>query len=169
MLDRPARPANVWGHDKRSTRFRHLLDTSMSGASGGGGGSASGGSRDISFLYDSTMRQQGLPPLSPGDAIDSHLLIASASSVDQPAVDSDRFTTRMLGEHPVPLPGLQPSGRAEAAQLLRSIDEMLAKAGVEDTSLEDAAPTDVHALLELVRKEQNIYDTCFAEIIRQVR
>uniref|UniRef100_A0A3Q3EW91 Axonemal dynein light chain domain containing 1 n=1 Tax=Kryptolebias marmoratus TaxID=37003 RepID=A0A3Q3EW91_KRYMA len=49
----------------------------------------------------------------------------------------------------------RPSGRLEVVQLMRMMDDMLEKAGVE-------------GLLELVKVEQNIYNIVFHEVIRQV-
>ncbi|KAI1891901.1 hypothetical protein AGOR_G00148490 [Albula goreensis] len=65
-------------------------------------------------------------------------------------------------------PSMKPSGRLEAQQLMKVMDEMLEKAGVnqEYTELEDLSQ--MEALLELVRVEQDIYNTIFHELIRQV-
>jgi len=50
------------------------------------------------------------------------------------------------------------------------MDQMLKRAGVPhelaDSDLQ--GPTEMHNLLELVRLEQDIYNVCFHELIRQV-
>lgn len=46
---------------------------------------------------------------------------------------------------------------------------MLDKAGVKDEEVEVKGPTQMHNLLELIKKEQNIYNIVFHELIRQVR
>lgn len=160
-LLRGGRPANVWSNSKRRSRVKHLIEQT-SGTPGSGG-------RDISFMYDATMKQSGLPALAAEAGLDNaHLHVAASRATIPPTVEDDRYTTRISGDHPVPLPRLAPSGRAEALQLLQAMEDMLAQAGVDDETTETAAATDMHALLELVRKEQNMYSTCFQELIRQV-
>eukprot|EP00047_Mylnosiga_fluctuans_P001871 m.222245 g.222245 ORF g.222245 m.222245 type:complete len:1005 (+) comp10732_c0_seq1:42-3056(+) len=157
-LSRSGRPANIWASKKRRGRFQHLLEQP-------------GGGRDISFLYDATMRQPGLPPLGPTESVSSfeeHLTVATMAAPQSIALEEDKYTVRAKGDRPVPLPMLGPTGRADAKIILREMDSMLDRAGLNDTASEDGAPTAVHALLELVRKEQNIYEACFAELIRQV-
>lgn len=153
------RPSNAWQHSKRRERFKHLLDPAAV--------------RDVSFLYDTTARQPGLPPLDGDGALSAtdnqHLHVASSRAVAAPVVDEDKYAVRVRGEHPVPLPSLVPSGRAEALLVLRSMEERLRAAGVDDEETETGAATPLHALLELVHKEQTIYNTCFGELIRQVR
>ena len=45
---------------------------------------------------------------------------------------------------------------------------MLEKAGVLDEYEEAKGPTQMHNLLELIKKEQDIYNVVFHELIRQV-
>uniref|UniRef100_A0A3B5M182 Axonemal dynein light chain domain containing 1 n=1 Tax=Xiphophorus couchianus TaxID=32473 RepID=A0A3B5M182_9TELE len=60
----------------------------------------------------------------------------------------------------------RPSGRLEVIQLMRMMDDMLEKAGVDQQNEE---LTDLcQNLLELVKTEQNIYNIVFHELIRQV-
>lgn len=42
---------------------------------------------------------------------------------------------------------------------------MLKKSGVDDESVEINGPSQIHHLLELVKKEQKIYDLAFSEVI----
>ena len=62
-------------------------------------------------------------------------------------------------------PSLQPNRRFEAVQLNRTMDAMLKELETEKT---DTGPSQVHNLIEIVKKEQNIYDSIFYELIRQV-
>uniref|UniRef100_A0A3Q3K7I5 Uncharacterized protein n=1 Tax=Monopterus albus TaxID=43700 RepID=A0A3Q3K7I5_MONAL len=55
-----------------------------------------------------------------------------------------------------------PSGRLEVVQLMRMMDDMLEKAGVDQQSEE------LTELSQLVHVEQNIYNIVFHEVIRQV-
>ena len=41
---------------------------------------------------------------------------------------------------------------------------MLEESGVHDDSVEVKGPTQIHNLLELIKKEQNIYDLVFSEV-----
>ena len=41
---------------------------------------------------------------------------------------------------------------------------MLQKSGVNDEHLELEGPTQIHNLLEMVKKEQTIYDLTFSEV-----
>ncbi|KAK3561935.1 hypothetical protein QTP86_019058 [Hemibagrus guttatus] len=65
-------------------------------------------------------------------------------------------------------PSMRPSGRLEAVQLMRVMDDMLEKAGANQESEEVKGLSQIQGLLELVRVEQNIYNIVFHELIRQV-
>ena len=52
----------------------------------------------------------------------------------------------------------------QVIQLLQTLDAMLEQSGVEDESVEVKGPTQIHNLLELIKKEQNIYDLVFSEV-----
>ncbi|KAG2464534.1 AXDN1 protein, partial [Polypterus senegalus] len=62
----------------------------------------------------------------------------------------------------------KPSGRLEAIQLMKTMDAMLSKAGVDESLTEVKGPTEMHNLLDLIKTEQNIYNIIFHELIRQV-
>eukprot|EP00064_Thunnus_orientalis_P012716 superscaffoldBa00001985_g12751 len=64
--------------------------------------------------------------------------------------------------------GRKPSGRLEVVQLMRMMDDMLEKAGVDQQSQELTELSQMEGLLELVQTEQNIYNIVFHELIRQV-
>ena len=61
-----------------------------------------------------------------------------------------------------------PTSRYEVLQLKKAMDEMLRKAGVEEEEEEIRGLTAMHNLLELIKKEQDIYNIVFHELIRQV-
>ncbi len=56
----------------------------------------------------------------------------------------------------------------QVVQLLKTFDYLMEKSGVGDESGELTGPSQIHHLLELVKKEQKIYDLAFSEVIRQV-
>lgn len=61
-----------------------------------------------------------------------------------------------------------PTSRYEVLQLKEALDAMLVKSGVKDEEVEVKGPTQMHNLLEVIKKEQNIYNVIFHELIRQV-
>ncbi|KAG7230613.1 hypothetical protein INR49_025330 [Caranx melampygus] len=64
--------------------------------------------------------------------------------------------------------GRRPSGRLEVVLLMRMMDDMLEKAGVDQQTEELTQLSQMEGLLELVQIEQNIYNIVFHELIRQV-
>nr|CAB3224803.1 axonemal dynein light chain domain-containing protein 1-like [Phallusia mammillata] len=184
-------PANVWHHKGRRTQFKHLTDNPRSLGKGVG-------TRDISFLYDVTTHQKPRPPAPSKldksavrlDAAQQAGKLAAAGSqlavpdsiipeeyhiVKSKAVLGleyiDESLTTKISDHDQILrvfPSLLPTKRFEVVQLLRTLDALLEKSGVDDEEIEIKGPSQIHNLLELIKKEQNIYDLVFAEVIRQV-
>jgi hypothetical protein len=70
-------------------------------------------------------------------------------------------------EHLTIFPSMKPTGRQEVLKLRHAFEAMLSRAGVDDDSKELSGPTQIHNLLEIVKKEQNIYNIVFNELIRQ--
>ena len=93
---------------QRRNRYRHLLEQPAG--------------RDISFLYDATLRQIGLPPLMENNG--GHLSVAVCKSAPDLVLHDSKYTTtkREIGlrgaDHPAPLPALPPASRAEAIQVI---------------------------------------------------
>ncbi|XP_041063701.1 axonemal dynein light chain domain-containing protein 1 isoform X1 [Carcharodon carcharias] len=178
----------VWHHPTRRTKFKYLIDQPVSVARAG---------RDISFLCDavySKCSEQSVPPVS--TTMDKSAV--RAQLVKQPVVKQfeipeslipddyhivknwgvlgleyyeDKYTT-LLQDHEKKLrvfPSMKPSGRVEAIQLSQVMDAMLEKVGFnEDTEQQFKGETQMHHLLDLVKKEQDIYNIVFHELIRQV-
>ncbi len=83
---------------------------------------------------------------------------------------SDDLHTTHLKEHEEHLtifPSMKPTGRQEVLKLKHAFEAMLSRAGIDDESKELSGPTQIHNLLEIVKKEQNIYNIVFNELIRQ--
>ncbi|CAK8690820.1 unnamed protein product [Clavelina lepadiformis] len=183
-------PANVWHHKSRRTQFRHLTDFPRSLGKGIG-------TRDVSFLYDvatqptpkpspasrfdkSAIRleasQQAIGTRSSGklavpDSIipEEYHIVKSKAVLGLEYIDEDLTTKLADREQTLRLfPSLLPTKRFEVIQLLQTLDAMLEQSGVEDECVEVKGPTQIHNLLELIKKEQNIYDLVFSEVIRQV-
>ncbi|XP_035031600.2 axonemal dynein light chain domain-containing protein 1 [Hippoglossus stenolepis] len=171
------RPDAVWHHPLGRKKYRHFLEqpTSLTGAG-----------RDISFLCDAMVTQRKTTPLPPltdrnstGDtqnlSISDSLIPEEYHIVKNKGLRGlefyeDAFTVQLQDdEHKLRVfPSLRPSGRLEVVQLMRMMDDMLEKAGVDQQSEQLTQLSQMEGLLELVQVEQNIYNIVFHEVIRQV-
>ncbi|KAM3876282.1 axonemal dynein light chain domain-containing protein 1-like [Diretmus argenteus] len=142
--------------------------------------------QDISFLCDVMATQRKRTPLPPladksGDAhtqdvslseslIPEEYHIVKNKGLQGLEFYEDKFTVQLQDEDQRlrVFPSLRPSGRLEAVQLMRIMDEMLEKTGMEQQCEEMTDISQMQGLLELVRVEQNIYNVVFHELIRQV-
>ncbi|KAJ8395492.1 hypothetical protein AAFF_G00032260 [Aldrovandia affinis] len=168
----------VWQYPLGRKKYKYLLDqpTSLTGAG-----------RDISFLCDAVASQGTRTPLTPmaerGSTQDIHkdlglkesLIPAEFHIVKNRGVMGlkcyeDKYTVLLEDEEQRlrVFPSMKPSSRLEALQLMKVMDEMLDKAGVNEEQSELRELSQMEGLLELVRREQDIYNTIFHELIRQV-
>ncbi|XP_077986638.1 axonemal dynein light chain domain-containing protein 1-like isoform X2 [Glandiceps talaboti] len=182
-----AAPASVWNFPNRRKKFQHLTDQPKS---------LSGAGRDISFLYDVT--QEPIKPLKidPNDKSSSRIVekykehsvsekkgmslsdtlipeeyhVVKSKGVQGLEFHDEKFTTQLsdIDKHLQVFPSMKPASRYEVVQLVGVLDEMMEKAGIDDEELEVKGPTQMHNLLQLIKKEQNIYNIIFHELIRQV-
>ncbi|XP_075038400.1 axonemal dynein light chain domain-containing protein 1 [Mixophyes fleayi] len=170
----------VWHHPLRRNKFKHLTDQPVC---------LTGAGRDISFLCDVLLKEKkntsvaSLKPISRSDmspgtmegSIEESLVPKEFYIVKNKGVlgleyYEDKYTT-LLEDDEKKLrlfPSMKPSGRAEVLQLMKVMDNMLKKAGVDEEDLKLEGPTQIHNLLELIKTEQNIYNVVFHELIRQV-
>ncbi|XP_040896473.1 axonemal dynein light chain domain-containing protein 1 isoform X2 [Toxotes jaculatrix] len=171
------RPDAVWHHPLGRKKYKHFLEqpTSLTGAG-----------RDISFLCDAMVNQRKITPLPPlpdrsgtGEPqnmnISESLIPEEYHIVKNKGLQSlefyeDAFTVQLQDDEQKlrVFPSLRPSGRKEVVQLMRIMDDMLEKAGVDQQSEELTQLSQMEGLLELVQVEQNIYNIVFHELIRQV-
>ncbi|XP_073332588.1 axonemal dynein light chain domain-containing protein 1 [Pagrus major] len=171
------RPDAVWHHPLGRQKYKYFLEqpTSLTGAG-----------RDISFLCDATVTQKKtalLPPLtdrsSAGDtqnvSVSESLIPEEYRIVKNKGLQSleffeDAFTVQLQDDEQQlrVFPSLRPSGRLEVIQLMRMMDDMLLKAGVDQQSEELTELSQMEGLLKMVQVEQNIYNIVFHELIRQV-
>ncbi|XP_036375386.1 axonemal dynein light chain domain-containing protein 1 [Megalops cyprinoides] len=170
----------VWHHPVGRKKYKHLLDqpTSLTGAG-----------RDISFLCDAMVSQRARTPLPPvtdrgsTHSQDTHKDVSLKESLipeefhivkNRGVVGlncyEDKYTVLLEDEEQRlrVFPSMMPSSRLEAVQLMKVMDEMLDKAGVNQEFTELKELSQMEGLLELVRVEQNIYNAIFHELIRQV-
>ena len=68
--------------------------------------------------------------------------------------------------HLTVFPSLKPAGRNEVIKLKHTMDALLSRVGAD--CIDQKGPTQLHNLLELIKKEQDIYNIVFHEVIRQV-
>ncbi|XP_077082450.1 axonemal dynein light chain domain-containing protein 1 isoform X1 [Siphateles boraxobius] len=174
------RPDAVWHHPTRRKKYQYFLNqpTSLTGAG-----------RDISFLCDALVDQRdrvSLPQMAErssaqfqGDHNDLSSLetlipeeyhIIKNKGLKGLQCYEDKFTVLLEDEKKElrVFPSLKPSGRLEVIQLMKVMDNMLEKAGVNQEFQELTELSQIENLLELVRIEQNIYNIVFHELIRQV-
>ncbi|XP_028259743.1 axonemal dynein light chain domain-containing protein 1 [Parambassis ranga] len=171
------RPDAVWHHPLGRKKYKYFLEqpTSLNGAG-----------RDISFLCDAMVTQKKTAPLPPvadkndiGDtlslSVSESLMPEEYHIVKNKGIQSlefydDAFTVHLKDDKQKlrVLPSLRPSGRLEVVQLMKMMDNMLEKAGVDQQSEELTELSQMEGLLELVKVEQNIYNIVFHELIRQV-
>ncbi|XP_044056087.1 axonemal dynein light chain domain-containing protein 1 isoform X2 [Siniperca chuatsi] len=171
------RPDAVWHHPLGRKKYKYFLEqpTSLNGAG-----------RDISFLCDAMLTQRKITPLPPltdrsgiGDtqnlSVSENLIPEEYHIVKNKGLRSlefyeDAFTVQLQDDEQKlrVFPSLKPSGRLEVVQLMRMMDDMLVKAGVDQQSEELTELSQMEGLLELVQVEQNIYNIVFHELIRQV-
>ncbi|KAL3870210.1 hypothetical protein ACJMK2_038289, partial [Sinanodonta woodiana] len=182
VSDAPARkvPANVWNF-KRREKFKHLTEDSIC---------ICGAGRDISFLYD--VPKSDAWPQRP-ERIDKTVIRKEAGESQKQALQlpdtlipeeyhivknkgvmgiefhEDKYSTQIQDheKHLSVFPSLKPTSRFEVKQLRKTMEDMLERAGVNDADLEIRGPTQMHNLLELIKKEQDIYNIIFHELIRQ--
>ncbi|XP_072504622.1 axonemal dynein light chain domain-containing protein 1 isoform X2 [Notamacropus eugenii] len=178
--------SNVWHHPGRRNKFRYLTDNPIS---------FTGAGRDVSFLYDVKAEKladswlpqlvkeitsgeekphKGLsiPQMSPRKLTDTlipeEFHIVSNTGVEGLQYYDDKYTTLLTDSQNRLLlfPSMKPNKRIEVIQLKNVMDMMLEKAGVDADKSVNA--TQMHRLLEILKTEQNIYNTAFHELIRQI-
>ncbi|XP_043941890.1 axonemal dynein light chain domain-containing protein 1 [Protopterus annectens] len=176
---------HVWHHPARRTKFKHLTDQPVSLTRAG---------RDISFLCDAMLTKelskversvcsksdksavqredsdgdkQKTELNLPTSVVPEEFYIVKNKGVLGLEYYDDKYTTLLEDDEKKlrVFPSMKPSGRFEVIQLMKVMETMLQKAGVDE---EIEGPTQMHSLLDLVKKEQNIYNIIFHEVIRQV-
>ncbi|XP_014661492.1 PREDICTED: axonemal dynein light chain domain-containing protein 1-like isoform X2 [Priapulus caudatus] len=72
--------------------------------------------------------------------------------------------------HQVVFPSMRPTGRHEVIMLKRTMMQMLEHAGIKQSEQDQEieGPSQIHCLINILKKEQDIYNVIFHEIIRQV-
>ncbi|XP_065266166.1 axonemal dynein light chain domain-containing protein 1 [Emys orbicularis] len=174
-------PDGLWQHPIRRNKFKYLIDHPIC---------LTGAGRDVSFLYDIAGKEDGrkMSPASPlaephhyGSSMTSATSVADSLVPEEFHIVKnkgvlgleyydDKYTTLLEdSENRLRLfPSMKPSGRLEVIQLMKVMDTMLEKAGVDDEQIGITGPSQLHNVLEVLKTEQNIYNIVFHELIRQV-
>ncbi|XP_052721411.1 axonemal dynein light chain domain-containing protein 1-like isoform X4 [Crassostrea angulata] len=184
-----APPSNLWSH-KRRERFKHLTENTPCICGAGSDISflydvplpekklERPDKLDKSFARKEALDKQRKRPAGkddkplelPDTLIPEEYHIVKNKGVMGIEFHEDKYSNQVEDheKHLVVFPSMKPASRFEVVQLKKTMDDMLDKAGVYDTDAEIKGPTQMHNLLELIKKEQNIYNTVFHEVIRQV-
>ncbi|XP_065918337.1 axonemal dynein light chain domain-containing protein 1-like isoform X2 [Dysidea avara] len=167
------RPANMWNFPNRRRKFKHLTGNTPC---------ICGAGKDISFLYDiqgeedddvaSKDDNSTLAQSIPASLIPEEYHIVKHPGVIGLEFHDDSYSSRPADHdhHMTVFPSMKPSGRHEVVALKHTMDAMLEKAGIGKMASDEelSGPTSMHNLLQLVQKEQDIYNIIFHELIRQV-
>ncbi|KAL2089660.1 hypothetical protein ACEWY4_014348 [Coilia grayii] len=171
-------PDPVWHHSQGRKKYKYLLDQPVS---------LTGAGRDISFLCDAVASKKDYIPIPPKTDKGSSQGVPKTTGPEETLIPEeyhivknkgvkglefyeDKYTVLLEDEDKMlrVFPSMKPSGRLEAVQLLRVMDGMLDKAGVNLDRSELTGISQIQGLLDMVQVEQNIYNLVFHEVIRQV-
>ncbi|XP_039623737.1 axonemal dynein light chain domain-containing protein 1 isoform X1 [Polypterus senegalus] len=165
---------HVWHHPVRRHKFKYMIDQPVTVSSAG---------KDISFLYNAVLlnplsaagksvgtKKASTEPSLPESLIPEDYHVVENKGVLGLKYYEDKYTVHLEDQEKrlKAFPSMKPSGRLEAIQLMKTMDAMLSKAGVDESLTEVKGPTEMHNLLDLIKTEQNIYNIIFHELIRQV-
>nr|XP_008116017.1 PREDICTED: axonemal dynein light chain domain-containing protein 1 isoform X5 [Anolis carolinensis] len=179
------RPADgVWQHPVRRNKFQYLIQHPIC---------LTGAGRDVSFLYDvvAVKDVRNPPPTRESKALGAlqqkDLAVQPSPNIADTLVPEefhvvknrgvlgleyydDKYTTLLEDEENRlrVFPSMKPSGRLEVLQLMKVMDSMLEKAGIDKEDVAVTGLSQMHNVLEVLKVEQNIYNIVFHEIIRQV-
>ncbi|GAB1597314.1 axonemal dynein light chain domain-containing protein 1-like [Argonauta hians] len=153
------RPDNVW-HYRRREKFKHLTEDTVC---------ICGSGKDISFLYDAMPTERLELHVQDFEEQPSEVQF-DRKITEQPnhLVPEEFFYVKKKGTVPLSYHEEKPNSRFEVMKLRNSMHNMLNKAGLNEFITDSDTMTQMHNLLELVKKEQDIYNVIFHEIIRQV-
>lgn len=157
------RPNNAWNYRGQRKRFSHLVRHPPSQTN-------KMGTRDISFIHDGKQDTDKASEVDKGETLlPSNFHLVRSKHVAGLETRPGQHTTHLcdVDKQLRIFPSLQPNKRFEALQLNRTLDVMLEELGADDVG-NNLAQSQIHNLIEMVKKEQNIYDAIFYEIIRQV-
>ncbi|PAA74893.1 hypothetical protein BOX15_Mlig006576g2, partial [Macrostomum lignano] len=191
------KPSNVWNYPKRREKLKHLTDSTICVCGAGKDISflydapsavksleakaTATATEDPSLVREQARKQkqqrrrlqaQGGEPKEarlPDTLIPEEFHVVKNKAVVGLEYNPSDHSTQLEDheKHLVMFPSLKPTSRWEVLQLSKTFDQMLASVGV-DEEFEVTGPTQMHRLLDLVKREQDVYNVVFHELIRQV-
>nr|XP_008116015.1 PREDICTED: axonemal dynein light chain domain-containing protein 1 isoform X2 [Anolis carolinensis] len=160
------RPADgVWQHPVRRNKFQYLIQHPIC---------LTGAGRDVSFLYDvvAVKDVRNPPPTRESKALGAlqqkDLAVQPSPNIADTLVPEEFHVVKNRGVLGLEYYDEKPSGRLEVLQLMKVMDSMLEKAGIDKEDVAVTGLSQMHNVLEVLKVEQNIYNIVFHEIIRQV-
>jgi hypothetical protein len=154
----------IWNHPKQRQKIKYLLNNTQC---------VCGAGRDISFLNDANdTLDSSMNNLIPETIIPEEYHIIKHPGVLGLDLHDEHYSTVpcVHDRHYTVFPSMRPSGRQEVIDLKNTLTQMLGQGGITEYVLETdmSGPSQMHKLISLVKKEQEIYNICFHELIRQV-
>ncbi|CAG00747.1 unnamed protein product, partial [Tetraodon nigroviridis] len=174
------RPDAVWHHSLGRKKYKFFLEqpACLSGA-----GRSSSASREVGLGPDQTGTWgSGSSPSGKnhrsvfqkrrvsGSLLPEEYRVVKNKGLKSLELYEDAFTVQLQDDERKlhVFPSLRPSGRLEVLQLMERMDNMVLEAGLDRRGEQLTELSQMESLLEAVQAEQNIYNTVFHELIRQV-
>ena len=154
---------SVWHYSERRKQLNHLIKEPPC--------SCGAGPDTFSFIYeDSAVETDQLDSISDSLIPNEYKLFRHPGVLGlEPVEDRYSVRTKQHPDHMTVFPSLKPVSRKEVVLLRHTMHDMLLKLRREREKHQTASPqTHLHELMDVVKKEQEIYNTVFHEIIRQV-
>ena len=153
---------SVWHFSNKRKQLSHLIKEPPC--------SCGAGPNTFSFIYEDTNDTNS----SPGEATDS-LIPNEYKLYKHPGVlgletieDKYSVRTKQHPGHMTVFPSMKPVSRKEVVLLRETMHDMLGRLRREGDKPSLSNSTHLHELMDVVKKEQEVYNTVFHEIIRQV-
>ena len=153
---------SVWHFSNKRKQLSHLIKEPPC--------SCGAGPNTFSFIYEDTNDTNS----SPGEATDS-LIPNEYKLYKHPGVlgletieDKYSVRTKQHPGHMTVFPSMKPVSRKEVVLLRETMHDMLGRLRREGDKPYLSNSTHLHELMDVVKKEQEVYNTVFHEIIRQV-
>ncbi|KAI6653211.1 Axonemal dynein light chain domain-containing protein 1-like isoform X2 [Oopsacas minuta] len=154
---------SVWHFSDRRKQLNHLIKDPPC--------SCGAGPNTFSFIYEDTNGET-----NEQNSISETLIPNEYKLYRHPGVlglepIEDKYSVRAK-QHPAHMtvfPSLKPVSRKEVVLLRQTMHDMLLKLRRDNEKTEYVSPqTQLHELMDIIKKEQEVYNTVFHEIIRQV-
>ena len=151
---------SVWHYASRRKQLDHLVKEPPC--------SCGAGPKSFSFIYEDTNAKTDTSDNIPDSLIPNEYKLVKHPGVLglEPIEDKYSIRTKQHPNHMTVFPSLKPVSRKEVMLLRQTMHDMLQRCKSEG----EASPykTQLHQLVDVVQREQDVYNTVFHELIRQV-